>query len=1276
LLRSTYLTALAMMLGPIATRAAERYVFDVFGQEKGLTNSSVTRIALDHQGALWVGTENGLFRYDGHRFLPFTTSDGLPGNKITAIHESPDGTLWVGTLDGLAWREGAGFRKASNDTLKSYVSLQGIASDRTGRVFVATRKGVAVISPSARGKDSEVTFLPWPGAVPRHSSSFVYSVSPNELWFACDVAICLWDGKDVRVWNEDKGVPRESWDSFLKDRAGNLWARSREFFVELPAGADRFETIGPDVPGPVSFPSQLAMDYQGRILVATSRGVVVRETGGWRRVTERQGLPENTVTAFLADPEGSIWLGTFGAGLVRWAGYDAWSSFTENEGLAGSSIASLLEDPPRGIWVGTTSGLSHGVLSNGSWNWAEIPIPGVSLAARLARSKDGALWMITDGRYVVRYDPVSRTSRRLGPFADGPFHLRVDGAGRLWISETGSVLVGDPAARLEDFERIHPPGSSARTVFTATAEDADGNLWLGSMSGLFLRSRGNWSRFNGRNSDLRSLRITDLTLSPQGELCVSYSEPKGADCVRLSGESLHVDHFDRSNGLTSDQVNSVAFDRLGRMWILNDHGAEVRNGDSWTQFSRADGMFASTSNGGTFLADVDGAIWIGSERGLSRYLPAEGAQTHDEPMRVRFSEIRLGNALLNPDLATFVESTPQGFQAKFSALLLAHGQDLQYRYRFAGLDDQWRETAEPEARLDYPPPGQYQLEVQAHLNSQPWSEAAALTLQVRPHWYQTRWFRGTLGALAVGLVWMLERFRRKKVALKRILDQRTAELRESEERFRSMADNAPVMIWLSGPDRFFLFFNRAWLNFTGTALGSDFSRDWLGSVHPDDRESCTASYSSASAANQSLEMEFRRRRSDGEYRWVLCKGVPRFTAAGEFAGYIGSEVDITDVKRAEQEVVSKQKLESLSALTGGIAHDFNNLLGAILADAELAGSDLERGVSPLEEVHRIQTVALRASEIVRELMVYSGQDQPDLEQVELSQLVAEMLELLKASISKHAVLKTKLATNLPRILANAAQIRQVVMNLIINASEAIDARDGIIDISTSRVGETANESGNGTSPAADSVRLAISDTGAGMTEEVKARIFEPFFSNKFAGRGLGLAVVDGIVRAHGGWVQVDSAPGVGTTFEVFFPSQRPEAETQSAQAPQLAGPVPLTQGTVLLVEDEGMLRLAVGKMLRKQGFSVMEAADGIAAIDLFNSQPDRIDVILLDMTIGGCSSREVLVEATRLRPEIKVVLMSAYSREMANGFFDSPQIRAFLRKPFLLSELAHVLRNV
>jgi PAS domain S-box-containing protein len=240
--------------------------------------------------------------------------------------------------------------------------------------------------------------------------------------------------------------------------------------------------------------------------------------------------------------------------------------------------------------------------------------------------------------------------------------------------------------------------------------------------------------------------------------------------------------------------------------------------------------------------------------------------------------------------------------------------------------------------------------------------------------------------------------------------RRTEEsLRESEERFRSMANAAPVMIWVSGLDKLRSFFNKGWLTFTGHALEKELGLGWTSGLHPDDLSRCLSTYSSSFDARCNFQMEYRLRRADGEYRWLLDSGIPRLAPDMGFAGYIGSCIDITDVKRAQENSLARQKLESVGVLAGGIAHDFNNLLGSVLVLAQLATAELAAGASPNEELHRIQAVARRGSEIVRELMTYAGQDKVDLQRIDVSQLVEETMELIKVSISKHSVLRTDLS---------------------------------------------------------------------------------------------------------------------------------------------------------------------------------------------------------------------------------------------------------------------------
>jgi PAS domain S-box-containing protein len=368
--------------------------------------------------------------------------------------------------------------------------------------------------------------------------------------------------------------------------------------------------------------------------------------------------------------------------------------------------------------------------------------------------------------------------------------------------------------------------------------------------------------------------------------------------------------------------------------------------------------------------------------------------------------------------------------------------------------------------------------------------------------------------------------------------RRTEEsLRETEKRFRHMADSAPVMIWISGPDGQTTFFNKVWLDFTGRTLEQALDYGWQADVHPEDMDESAAIWSVALHRRQSFHTECRLRRADGEYRWILSSGAPRFTAGGDLAGYIASCIDITDLKRAREEALARQKLESLGVLTNGIAHDFNNLLGGIVALAESAIEELAPGAEAREDVQRIVRVAGRGAEIVRQLMIYSGQDKPKLDLLDLSRLIEETMALLKVSISKRAALRTDLCPDLPLVKGSASQLRQVVMNLIVNASEAIGDSDGAIHITTSRVsaGNGNYSKGPAGLPRGNFLRLAVSDTGCGMSAAERARIFDPFYSTKFAGRGMGLAVVQRVVRDHGGAVHLTSSPGQGTIFEVFLP---------------------------------------------------------------------------------------------------------------------------------------------
>jgi PAS domain S-box-containing protein len=491
----------------------------------------------------------------------------------------------------------------------------------------------------------------------------------------------------------------------------------------------------------------------------------------------------------------------------------------------------------------------------------------------------------------------------------------------------------------------------------------------------------------------------------------------------------------------------------------------------------------------------------------------------------------------------------------------------------------------------------------------------------------------------------------------------------SDEQFCKVADTAPLMIWTAGIDMKCTFVNQAWIAFSGRGLEQELSHDWTTNVHPDDSAYSRATYAAAWEQRRNVQLEYRKRRADGEYRWILDTGVPRFTPDGEFLGYIGTTTDITDLKRNRDENTARQKLETVGRLAGGIAHDFNNLLGGVLAQAELGLTEVSSGVLPGDELNNIRDVAIRGAGIVRQLMIYAGQESADSEPVDLSSLIDDMRGLLKVVVSKHIVLKTELSRELPAVLANSARISQLLLNLVTNASEAIDGKQGVIRIRTWRAdGQSLLEKrwlNDGY------VQLEISDNGCGMSPETQARVFEPFFSTRSEGRGLGLAVVEGIVRSLGGTIELESKLGGGTKVRISMPSagesSAPVGERRAEPA-QRPGAM-----TILLVEDEDALRQAVSKMLRKMGMTIIEAANGSAAIDAIRAE-QRIDALILDITIPGASSRDVFAEAKRLWPETRMIVLSAYPKDVAAASLQAP-IEHFIRKPYRVSELVELLRQ-
>jgi len=434
--------------------------------------------------------------------------------------------------------------------------------------------------------------------------------------------------------------------------------------------------------------------------------------------------------------------------------------------------------------------------------------------------------------------------------------------------------------------------------------------------------------------------------------------------------------------------------------------------------------------------------------------------------------------------------------------------------------------------------------------------------------------------------------------------------------------------------------------------------------------------------------EHSNRRKDGSTFPCGMVIFPLADEQGNVFAYASIQRDVTERRRAEEErrkleaqMQHAQKLESLGVLAGGIAHDFNNLLAVIQGNADLAMLDASDEPAVRVSLDEIRKASTRAAELTHQMLAYSGRGKFVVEPVDLSRVVEDMAHLLGVSISKKITMEYDLGGNLPAVEADATQIRQVVMNLITNASEAIDDQVGTITLTTGAMEADraflAEAYFDDQLPEGRYTFFQVSDTGCGMGQEVRARLFDPFFSTKFTGRGLGLTAVLGIVRAHHGAIRIDSEVGKGTMFRVLFPCGRPGAEDAAAAAEAAESPATWRgSGTVLVVDDDEAVRAMAGRMLGQAGFAALTACNGREAVEVFGEHAEEVAAVLLDLSMPEMGGEETFDAIRTIRPDVPVLLCSGYTEEDAAARFSEKGLSGFLHKPFEFEAMISHLRRI
>jgi len=536
-------------------------------------------------------------------------------------------------------------------------------------------------------------------------------------------------------------------------------------------------------------------------------------------------------------------------------------------------------------------------------------------------------------------------------------------------------------------------------------------------------------------------------------------------------------------------------------------------------------------------------------------------------------------------------------------------------------------------------------------------------------------------------------------------------LKESERRFRQLADMAPVLIWMADRNVRSTFLNQPWLDFTGRALVDELGVGWIESIHPGDREAFVEAYRSAVFAREPLRVEHRMRRVDGEYCWLLSSGVPSLETDGTVAGFIGSSIDVTAIHQAqvaleknrdelaalveqrtaellesngqlqaemerralvEEEVARTRRIEALEMLAGGIAHEFNNLLTVIVGRSHLLRERF--GPDARRELESIQLTAQRAATLTQQLLSFGRRQLLQRMPIDLNRLLDGLS--LASVVGPRIDLRLCLSEELRQASLDPIHIEGLVLQLVRFACEAMPA-GGPLVVETADVDlDEAFVRAHPGARVGPHVRLSVRDAGPGMDEATRTHIFEPFFTARIGaqGSGLGLAAVYGITKQHAGYITVDSAPGDGTTFAVYFP-----AVADAHAVPLVAAPQSVREGTetVLLVDDEDDVRELMRDILESNGYRVIEAGHPDVALSMIEQNPTTcIHLILTDVQMPGMSGRALVDRIAAVRPGVKALYVSGYSAEILGREGVLGADVTLVEKPFTVLSLLGKIREV
>ena len=1108
-------------------RTIAQFAHTAWGPKDGAP-SPVTRLAQSADGYLWLGTHDGLYRFDGVVFERYQPQSGgpFPVGTVSSLLALPNGDLWIAFMPGAIslLRNG----NTTNYTTRDGVPNRGIwsfARDREGTIWAATDSGVLRLE-GDRWKDV---------------------------------------GKD---WN----FPGKSARAVFLDRQGTLWVSTEDTLVFLQPGAKRFQPTGIRV-GVVT---RIAQAPNGKLWITETTRSVRPIPLSDKRLPPDETEVQVGSQGILFDNEGALWITSVGDGLRRSPAPEllkgpikefstAVESFAAKDGLSDDFVSPILQDREGNIWVGTNNGLDRFRKTN----LMPVVFPFKPREPVWVAGDAGDVWVFDRG-VMVRVHGGRGDRGHPFPQVDSGYR---DPAGTIWWLCLDAIYRSDAyrsdAGNYKNYTRIALPDSFPKPYLDTppqATEDGSGALWLSAEGeGVFYREKGVWHRLETASEFAKLTPRTAFTdwmgrawfgyeggtiilLKDENIQRVFSDDESPVGSVRaINGRGRHLwvggelglaffdgNHFRRiapANAETFGRVLGVEETSNGSLWLAGSRGVieivatevqQVLGDPSYRVRYRILDSFDGLPGTLTMAAiqGSDGKLWFSGTGGFVWVDPAN-IFTNALPPPVLIRSVKANGRQAGSLTSLVLPPRTTDLQIGYTALSLSVPEKVRFRYRLEEVDKDWQDAGtRREAFYTRLGPGKYHFRVIACNNDGVWNEEGArLDFNIAPAWYQTIWFRGLYLLAFLTLLWAG-------------YQMRVHQLQEQEKKFREAVETMPALAFVADPRGNRTFMNKGWIEYTGLSPEEPSASGWEKTIHPDDLKRITERWRESQTTGQPLDYEARLRRgSDGVYRWFLIRAVPVRDKHGKIVKWCGAATDIEDRKRAEQlqaDLTHASRVSTMGELVASISHELAQPIQITGAHAKASLRWLQRDPPELTEVRkgteRIVEASTLASEIISRLRSLYKKSPPKQEFVAINEVLGEMARMLVGKAREHGVsIRSDLKDDLPMTVADRVQLQQVLMNLMLNGIEAMKDTGGVLTVK-SQLGVDGQ------------IEISVNDTGPGLPVGEADHIFDAFFTTKPQGSGMGLAISKSIVESQGGRIWATSDDGRGATFHFTLPT--------------------------------------------------------------------------------------------------------------------------------------------